>query len=261
MKRLSVIIITKDEEKKIRRCLDSVKWSDEIVVVDQSSADRTADICREYTDKVFVVSPKGFCEPDRTTALSKTANEWVLYVDADEAVSPELASEIRPLLSGNPGYGCYYIPRKNIFLGRWIKGSGWYPGYVLRLFKKGAVRFSNDIHGDTIPLEGYGHLKNHLIHYTCEDLKDYIDKSNRYTSVMARQAYDKGERISAKNFIWRMLIVPAVYFFHRLIFKFGWRDGYRGVLIGCLTFRAVFLKNIKLWRMQRGCLKNEVGAG
>ncbi|MCX5680661.1 MAG: glycosyltransferase family 2 protein [Candidatus Omnitrophica bacterium] len=250
---LSVIMVVKNEEKRIRRCLESVRWADEIVVVDQSSDDATVNICREYTDKVFSVPPKNFCEPDRQTAVSKVKNDWILYVDADEVVSPELKSEIISFLATGPVYGCCYIPRKNIFLGKWIMGSGWYPGYVLRLFRKGFVKFSNDIHADTSPLKESGYLKNHIIHYTCDDLGEYVAKSDRYISILAGQSYDKGDRISVKNFVWGLFILPAVYFLHRLILKAGLRDGWRGFLIALLTSRTIFMKNIRLWAVQKKC--------
>jgi len=248
---LSAIMVVRNEENKIRRCLESLRWVDEIVVLDQSSVDGTAGICREYADKVFVVEPKGFCEPDRAEALAKAAREWVLYIDADEVVSLELAAEIKSLLSAGPEYESYQIPRKNIFLGKWIKGSAWHPGYSLRLFKKGSVKFLNEIHTNPMPLKKVGYLNNALIHYACEDLKEYIDKTERYASILAGQAYAGGERISAKNFIWRLYVLPAVYFFHRLILKAGIRDGFQGVLIASLTYRTIFMKNAKLLKMQK----------
>ena len=220
--------------------------------MDQSSTDSTVDICKRYTDKVFSVPNKGFCEPDRATAAAKAAHEWILYIDADEVISSQLEFEIISLISAEGTCDCYYIPRKNIFLDKWIKGSGWYPGYALRLFRKGSVKFSNDIHADTLPLKKYGYLKNHLIHYTCEDLKDYMNKSDRYTSILARQSYDKGERVLAKNFMWKLFILPAVYFLHRFILKAGIRDGLRGLLIASLTFRTVFMKNTKILKIERG---------
>jgi len=249
--KISGIIVAKDEEKKIRRCLESLNRLDEIIVIDQSSGDRTAAICREYTDKVFVVASKGFCEPDRSVAAAKAKNEWILYLDADEEMSGEIFEEIQRLMSGPLEYDSYYIPRKNIFLGRWIKGSGWYPGYVLRLFKNGSVRFLDDVHTDLVPLRKCGRLKHHIIHYTCEDLGEYILKSNRYTSILAYQAYMRGERINALNLIWKFFILPCVYFSHRLIIRLGIRDGFRGFLIAFFTFQTIFIKHAKLWAMQK----------
>lgn len=252
MNKLSAILVVRNEEKKIRRCLDSLRCFDEIVIVDQSSSDNTAAICREYTDKVFIVSQKGFCEPDRPVALSKAKNEWILYVDADEFVSPELKNEIEILLSQTPEYNCYYTPRKNIFLGKWIKGSAWYPGYVLRLFKKDSIRFSEEIHTDVIPMADYGYLKECIVHYACEDLNEYLIKIGRYTSLLARQAYERGKRITLANCIWKLFILPIVYFLHRFIIKRGFIDGFHGLLIAYLTLATVFMMHVKLWEIQRG---------
>lgn len=249
--KLSAIIVTKNEEKKIERCLESIRWVDEIVVIDQSSTDNTVSICKKYTDKVFVVSPKGFCEPDRPVAVSKATNDWLLYVDADEEISLELKSEIETILSEGPSLTSYYVPRKNIFLGKWIKGSGWYPGYVLRLFKKGHVKFSEKIHTDVIPLGSFSYLRKNIIHYTGEDIGEYIQKLNRYTEVLASERYVRGERIYALNFILKLFAIPSAYFFYKLIFKKGLRDGFHGVLIAFLGFLTVFIMYVKLWEMDK----------
>jgi glycosyltransferase involved in cell wall biosynthesis len=248
---LSAIIVTSNEEKKIRRCLESIKWVDEIVVVDQSSSDNTVTICKEYTDKVFVVSPKGFCEPDRITAANKASNDWILYIDADEEISSALRKEIELILSQEPRYESFYIPRKNIFSGKWIKGSGWYLGYVPRLFKKGFVKFPEEIHADIVALGTFGYLKENLIHYTCEDIEEYMRKLNRYTGILALQAYQKGMRLTKTNFFTKLFILPSAYAFQKLILKKGFRDGFWGFFIAFLTFLTVFLMYAKLWEMQR----------
>jgi glycosyltransferase involved in cell wall biosynthesis len=249
--KLSAIIVTRNEEKNIERCLSSIKWLDEIVIVDQSSSDDTVNICRRYTDKVFVVPNKGFCEPDRALAASKSSNDWLLYMDADEVVSDALKKEIEELLAKGPAYASYYIPRKNIFLGRWIRGSGWYPGYVLRLFRKESVKFLDDIHTNPVPLAGYGYLKEHIIHYTCENLNEYITKIGRYSSVAAAQAFAGGARVNVWNFPVKILVLPIIYFTHRFILKMGLRDGVQGFLIASLTARNIFITNVKLWKICR----------
>jgi len=201
MNKLSAIVITRNEEKNIKGCLESVKWTDEIIVIDQSSTDRTVDICREYTNKVFIVEPKGYCEPDRMFAISKTTSEWIFYIDADEIVTPELEQEIKRIISKEPSeYDCYYVPRKTHFLGKWIKSCEWYPGYVLRLFKKGTVTYSENIHQDGITNKKHGYLKNDLLHLSYKTLEDYFEKFNRYTSRLAREEYEKGVKVNNKSF-------------------------------------------------------------
>ncbi len=248
--KISVIIVTYNESKRIRRCLESVKWADEIVVVDQSSLDGTAAICREYTDKVYVVPNKGFCEPDRPVALSKTSNDWVLYLDADEIVSVELRQEIESTPAFSSQCECYYVARRNIYIGKWVKHSGWYPSRVLRLFKKDKVTFSDNIHTDVMPKGICGYLKNDLIHYTYESVDEHVTKMIRYTGVTASQLYAKGERITAGNFFWKLFLLPVIYFFHRYVWLRGYGDGIRGLLIGAFTLAGVFATGAKLWELQ-----------
>ena len=248
--KISVIIVTFNEEKRIRRCLDSIGWVDEIVVVDQFSTDSTVAICREYTEKVCVVTNKGFCEPDRPVALSKTSNEWTLYLDADESVSCELRREIESTLGNILQYDGYYVPRKNIYLGKWIRYSGWYPGYVLRLFKKNKVIFSERIHADVVLAGRCGYMKNDLLHYTYENINEHVSKMIRYTNVLAEQAYIRGERITTRNFLWKLFILPAIYFLKKYVWMQGYRDGIRGLLIGAFTFVTGFMASAKLWERQ-----------
>lgn len=251
MPKLSVILVIRNEAKKIRRCLESVRWADEIIVLDQSSTDNTPEICRQFTAQVFVVPAKDFCEPDRLAAAARTANDWVLYIDADEEVPIELKSEILSLLLEEPQHGNYYVQRRNIFLGKWIKGSGWHPNYLLRLFKKGSVRFSEDIHTCIVPISSScGYLKQYILHYTCEDIGEYLLKANRYTSVLANQAYKKGQRVNPLNFIFKLLILPLAAFFYKYIFKIGFRDGLQGLWVAFFTFLTIFMMNAKLWTMQ-----------
>jgi glycosyltransferase involved in cell wall biosynthesis len=248
--KLTAILVTRNEAKNIRRCLGSLRWVDEIVIVDQSSVDDTVAICKEFTDKVYVVSNKGYCEPDRPVALSHSTSDWNLYLDADEQVSESLREELTRTLENNPERGSYYLPRKNIFLGKWIRGSGWYPGHVLRLFRKDAVCFSERIHTDVEPLGPPGYLKEPLLHYTCEDLEDYLRKLNRYTGILAQQAYEQGKRITALNCVLKIGVIPSVFAFKKFILMKGFRDGRYGVLIAFLTALTVFLMNAKLWELQ-----------
>ena len=248
---LSVMMVVRNEEKKIRRCLESVRWADEIVVVDQSSTDSTVSICRKYTDNVSIVPAHVFCEPDRTTACNKATHDWILYIDADEEITEELKARIRSLLSpGSSAYGAYYIRRKNIFLGKWIRGSGWDPGYVMRLFKKGAVTFPEKIHAGITPLVKSGRIEEPIIHYTCETLEEYISKMNRYTGVLAREAYEQGERVTLWNAPVKIVLLPALYFFYKYIVKAGFRDGFQGFIIGFFTYLTIMLKHLKLMELQ-----------
>jgi len=252
MVKISIIIITRNEERNIGDCLESVKWADEIVVVDQSSTDRTQEMSRKYTDKVFIVEPKGYCEPDRMFAISKSEGEWILYLDADERVSPELREEIERLISSDTrSHNCYYLPRKNYFLGKWIKGCGWYPGYVLRLFKKGKVFFSDRIHQNGRTEEECGYLRNDLIHLSYRNLEDYFEKFNRYTTRLAQEKYEEGRRASPWNFLIHGVFRPFLIFLRNYLVQRGWKDGFRGFFISFSSGLVLLVTYVKLWELLR----------
>jgi glycosyltransferase involved in cell wall biosynthesis len=247
---ISAILIVRNEETKIRRCLHSLRWADEVIVFDQSSDDATAAICREFTPHVFVVPNKGFCEPDRAAAAAKASHAWVFYIDADEVVTEELQREIRAICSGSPACSGYAVARKNIFLGTWIRGSGWYPGYVLRLFNKRRVRFPERIHED-ITVDGpCGCLGNPLVHYTCENLAEYFAKINRYTTVSAQQSFQRGARITRGNILQKIVVLPLAYTMQKFFIKAGFRDGLHGLLIAFLTHLTVVVTQCKIAEMQ-----------
>ena len=169
MPTLSAAIITLNEEDRIREALDSVRFADEIVVVDSGSADRTVEICREFTDKVFVETWRGFAG-QKNAAVERTTGDWVLSIDADEQVTAELAGEIRGVVSsGGPRDG-YLVPRRNFFGGTWVRHGGWYPDYTLRLFRRGKGQFAERRVHEAVTLNGgrVGRLRSPLIHRTYE---------------------------------------------------------------------------------------------
>lgn len=255
MDKLSVIVITWNEEGNIRDCLESVKWANEIILVDQQSTDRTLDIARKYTDKIFITENKGFCDSDRMFAISKTTNDWVFYLDADERISEDLKDEILFLLD-SPGekLDAYYIYRKTFFLGKWIKGCGWYVSLV-RLFKKGKLKFSGKIHQDGEPLGSVGYLKGHILHYSYRNLKEYIEKFNRYTSVIAEEEYEKGNRINWLNFSLFFFLKPTYIFLRKYLLQKGVSDGFRGLLISFSAALGIFVSYAKLWERQSCAFK------
>jgi len=153
------------------------------------------------------------------------------------------------------------VARRNIFMGKWIRGSGWYPGYVLRIFKKGAVEFSPQIHGDTRALSAPGYLKQPLTHYTCEDIEAYLLKFNRYTTILAKEEYAKGARLTPRNGVFRLLCVPAAVSLRKFVFQLGFRDGFQGFVIAFLTFLTLMMMNVKLWEMQHNAEKADRAPG
>ena len=211
--RLSVVITVKNEEKNIRDCLESVKWAYEIVIIDDASNDRTVEISRSYTKNIFFNDSHGEVYKNRNLGLDKASGDWVLSLDADERVTVELAMEIRGVIN-KPGKNGYHIPRKNYFLGKWIKGCGWWPDNIIRLFKKGAAEWPMEIHAVTAIKDknAVGYLSNPLIHYSYRSLNQYFEKFNHYTSQIAKEEFDKGVRINNANFF--------IFFFNKTLVFF-----------------------------------------
>ena len=244
--KLSVIVITLNEERNIRECLESVKWADEIVVIDAFSANKTVDYARQYTDKVFVNEWKGYGDT-KNYALTKVTNEWVLWIDADERVSAELATEIQVIVqSPFPQISAYEVARRAYFLGKWIKHCGWYPGYVTRLFKKDAAVFSSSLVHEKVEFKGeIGKLKNDLLHYTDENLFHYFAKFNSYTSLAARELQERKRAFS----LYDVLVRPPFLFFKMFIIRLGFLDGIHGLILSFASACYVFVKYAKLWEL------------
>ena len=247
MSRLSVAIITYNEEEEIKDCLESVKWADEIVVVDSFSTDKTLDICRQYTNKVFQHEWSGYSN-QKNYAINVTTNPWILILDADERVSERLTKEIKEILDKDLGVDGYYIPRKSYFLGRWIRYGGWYPDYSIRLFRKDKGRFEQREVHESVRINGKtAKLKNHLEHYTYRNLSEYIQRMERYSTLAAMEMVGEGRRSGPRNILFR----PILTFFRMYILKQGFREGIYGLLISVLYSYYTFLKYAKLWEMRK----------
>ena len=240
---LSVIVITRNEEGNITDCLRSVSWAGEIVVVDAESADRTAELARQFTPKVFVAAWTGFAAA-KELALRHATNEWVLWLDADERVTPALEMEIREILGpGGSSRAGYEVARRAYFLGKWMRHCGWYPGYVLRLFRKSEGEFTHSRVHERVALRGpVGRLRNDLLHHTDETLYHYFSKFNSYTSLAAQDAHDAGKRSSYYD----LLVRPAYVFFKMYFLRRGLLDGMHGFVLSLLSASYVFVKYAKL---------------
>jgi glycosyltransferase involved in cell wall biosynthesis len=244
---LSVIIITRDEERNIKECLESVAWANEIIVVDAQSKDRTVEYAKRYTSEVFVTEWLGYAEA-KNFALSKTANRWVLWLDADERVPQELAADIQSIISADSNqFAGYDVARRAFFLGRWIKHCGWYPGYVVRFFKKEGARFNDARVHEKLELAGtVGRLQHDLLHYTDDNLFHYFSKFNTYTSLAAEDLDIKGRAFSILDLITR----PPFFFFKMYILRLGFLDGIQGFILCILSATYVFTKYAKLWERE-----------
>ncbi|HTR81412.1 MAG TPA: glycosyltransferase family 2 protein [Bacteroidota bacterium] len=245
---LSVIVITYNEERNIERCLRSVQWADEVIVIDAFSDDRTVEICKSLDATVVQRAWDGFA-PQKQYALSCASRSWVLLVDADEEVTPELHEEIISAISSPDSAEGYEIPRKSFFLGQWMKHGGWYPGYQLRLFLRSRASISQRPVHEGVELRGNARkLKNGLNHYTYFSLSQYLTKLNDYTSldVLNKLSQTKGRRVRWYNFI----LNPASVFIRMFVVLAGFKDGFRGFLLAVYSSFYKFLLFAKAWEYQ-----------
>lgn len=239
---IAALIITYNEEDNIGQCLETVKWCDEIILLDSYSDDKTVEIADQYTEKIYLRKFDDFAS-QRNYALGKVTSDWVLVVDADERVTEELKGEIDEILTAQDVLHAYKIPRKNYFLGKWIKYSGWYPDYTLRLFKNKGVSYSGKVHeGIKIGVEE-GKLRNPLLHYTYKDLDDYLEKINLYTTIAAEEMYNRGK----KKGLPYILLRPVLEFIKKYFLNKGFLLGKQGLFLAIISAYYQFVKYIKLW--------------
>lgn len=251
--KLSVALITKNEEANLGRTLASVHWADEIVIVDCGSTDRTAEIARAFGARFFVEEWKGF-GAQKNSALEKCTGDWVLALDADEEASAELAAEIRALLGGTPECEAYFLARKNFFLGRWMRHGGYWPDAKLRLFRRGAARFEERAVHETAHCAGRtGRLQGALLHHAYPTLEGYLEHMNRYSTLGAEQAAAKGKTSrSWAAFVWNVWVVPVATFKYNYVFRLGFLDGREGLLLHLYHSAYVSWKYAKAWEGARG---------
>jgi glycosyltransferase involved in cell wall biosynthesis len=245
---ISAVVIAHNEESNIARCLNSLTWADEIVVIDSNSNDRTAEIARSLGAKVTTRPWNGF-GPTKQAACNLAASDWILSIDADEVVSPVLAGLIRQKIDTAPDVAGYYIKRRTLFMGRWIQYCGWYPDRVLRLFRKDSGRFDNAIVHERVILEGLSaNIEEDILHYSYPDLETYMAKFGRYMALGAEELYTKGRRARLIDLTLR----PVASFIKHYIARQGFRDGIPGLVVSTMSSVAVFVKYSKLWEMQKG---------
>jgi len=235
---VSACIIAYNEEKNIRRCLESVKWCDEIIVVDSYSNDRTVEICREYTGNVYVREYKGNID-QKNYAASLATMDWILSLDADERISPEMKREVLEILKKhNTSIVGYFFKRRAYMFGKWIRHSGWYH-YKLRFFRRKKGRFSGSEPHDQVEVNGKtAKMKGEIEHFTYDNLQDYIEKTIRYSTVAASKLKLRATALV----VFLMLIKPPYKFFECYIIKLGFLDGILGLLISVVSAISIFLK-------------------
>jgi glycosyltransferase involved in cell wall biosynthesis len=243
---ISVILITKNEAALIRQALDSVAWADEIVVVDSGSTDGTVEICREYTDKVFETDWPGF-GPQKNRALDHARGDWVLSIDADEHLTPELAQEIRQVLAAPQAVG-YKLPRLSSFCGRYMRHSGWWPDPVLRLFRRDAGRFSDDRVHERVIVDGTVRTLNGLLlHESYRSLDQLLDKVNHYSREGALARHEKGKQAGLGK-----AIGHGIWAFVRTyLLRRGFLDGAEGFIVAFSNAEASYYRYLKLMYLNK----------
>jgi len=247
--KLSVCIVTYNEEENIRKCLESVAWAEEIIVVDSFSTDETVAICREYTDRIFQRPWPGHIE-QKNFALEQATRPWVLCLDADEYLSPQATAEvIREVSSASNTFDGFILPRHSYYLGRWINHGGWYPDYKLRLFRRGKARWGGKNPHDKLILDGKSqYLKGDILHTVYRDLSDQLRTVDSFSGIVAREWFREGKRFNPFAFLFH----PPIKFLETYIFKLGFLDGYPGLIIALVSSFYCFLKYAKLWELKRG---------
>ncbi len=245
--KISAVLVAKDEEKNIQRCLKSLKdFADEIIVVDDGSTDGTVELAKKYTDKIFQHESKGYVEPARNFAISKASGDWILIIDADEELPQSLAKKLSQIANSGE-FDFVKMPRKNIIFGKWIENTGWWPDYQIRFFKNGKVKWQDKIH--SVP-SASGKEKilepnetNAITHYNYQSVSQFVEKLNNYTTweVLASEVGFRSTNVFEK---------PSEEFVSRFYSKKGYEDGFHGVALSRLMAFYSLVTELKIWEKE-----------
>ena len=246
---ISVCIITYNEEKNIRRCLESASWANEIIVVDSLSEDRTVEIAREFTRDIHQRSWIGYVD-QKNFAMSKASNDWILSLDADEQVSEALREEILKEILNPAARDGYRIPRRSFYQGKWIRFSGFYPDRQLRLFRRGKGHWTGGRIHEVLKAQGpISDLKNDLLHYPYQGtISGQIHALERYAGLYAQELHEKGKRFRMSA----LLLRPVFKFLEVYFWKLGFIDGLPGFLIAATSSYGMFVRYVKLREIENG---------
>lgn len=240
--RLSAILIVRNAADVVRDCLESVRFADEIVVLDSGSTDDTVAICREYTPLVEVTDWPGF-GPQKNRALDRARGEWVLSIDADERVPPALRAEIEAAIASTSGPDAYRMPRRSWYCGRWIRHSGWSPDYVVRLVRRGTARFTDSLVHESLAVRGaVGTLRTPLDHLTFRSLEEVLAKVNSYSTAGAAEQHARGRRAGLGTAIARGWWA----FVRTYVLRLGFLDGRQGFMLAVSNAEGTYYRYVKL---------------
>jgi len=246
---LTATVITLNEAANIRDCLASLAFADEILVIDSGSTDGTADLARAAGARVIERDWPGYPE-QKDFAASEAAHDWILSIDADERVTPELAAEITGVLNQPGDRAGFRVPRVTFHLGRWIRTTDWYPDYQLRLYDRRRASWASEprrlVHESVTARGPVGLLRHELQHYAYRDIAHHHDTMQRYTTLAARQMAAAGRRAG----LFDLMVHPPAAFLRNYVLKRGFLDGSTGLIISAMNAHYVFLKFAKLWAIQ-----------
>jgi len=246
---LSAIIITRNEAHNLHDCLQSMHGLvDEIIVVDSQSTDNTVAIAQQHGAKVSQPADWPGFGPQKNRALELATCDWVFSIDADERMTPELATEIKQLLQLGDVNTAYKVPRLSFYCGKFIHHAGWQPDYVLRLFRRGTAKFSDDlVHERVVTQQPVHALQNHLLHYSYLNFSQVLSKVDAYSTASAKQAYARGKRSSVAGALGH----GAWAFFRTYVIRRGFLDGAHGLALSISNAETSYYKYLKLWQMQQ----------
>ncbi len=244
---ITAYMLTLNEGRQIRPALESVKWADEIIVVDSFSTDETPQVARDCGARVLSEKFDGFGKL-RNVAIKAARNDWVFSLDADERCTPELAEEVATELAA-PKFDAYHIPRKSHFLGHWMRHCGWYPDFRQpQFFDRRRLRYNDELVHESYTLDGrLGYLREHVLQYPWDTVEIATAKLQRYSTLMARRLAQEGKRASVA----KMLLRPPAMFLKVFVVQQGFRDGSYGFILAMLYAYYTFLKYAKLWEAQK----------
>jgi len=246
---LSAIVITRNEAHNLHDCLQSMHGLvDEIIVVDSQSTDNTVAIAQQHGAKVSQPADWPGFGPQKNRALELATCDWVFSIDADERMTPELATEIKQLLQLGDVNTAYKVPRLSFYCGKFIHHAGWQPDYVLRLFRRGTAKFSDDlVHERVVTQQPVHALQNHLLHYSYLNFSQVLSKVDAYSTASAKQAYARGKRSSVAGALGH----GAWAFFRTYVIRRGFLDGGHGLALSISNAETSYYKYLKLWQMQQ----------
>jgi glycosyltransferase involved in cell wall biosynthesis len=249
---ITAYVMTFNEARQIRAVLESLKWADEVIVMDSFSTDGTVKIAHEYGARVISEKFCGFGKL-RNLALDAAKNDWVFSLDADERCTPELADEIRRTLAAGPQFDAYHVPRKSHFLGRWMRHCGWYPDYRQpQFFNRQKMRYADELVHETYQLDGrLGYLREHALQFPWDTIEIAVSKLQRYSTLMAERYAAAGKKAS----VLKLLTSPSGMFLKVYVLQSGWRDGRHGFILATLYAYYTFLKYAKLWELRQRASK------